>query len=367
MPALRSLGHVRGGWPRPLFAARGTVFGRAEIDDVDALVAIPFDPARPEKPLTATRVIDSLNRLDSASGSASGHVAFTVTSENQDLYRLRFDRNTKISTGRAERVTFEPSAEFYGSLSADGRFLAFLSDRGGARAAWVRDLASGQDRMIDKAQNLLLPISMSPDGNHVAYFATDRKLTVAPVAGGPAVNIGSGYAHIWWIRPDVLAAARLTSNYDSVQEVHISLPAPHVVWEGNRWSLEAYCSTGLNFQWCYARKGDEIRLSTRAPGAPQARENLIAVSPLWSTFSFPGESGDTLYWHSREQGADVVMARRINPTTEVPVGAAFLSHRFNGPARVAPRGHHPGEMRNGSFLVTMSESNSNIWLQTLPD
>ncbi len=49
-----------------------------------------------------------------------------------DLYRLRFNPQSGRATGELERLTAEPTIETNGTLSDDGRLLAFFSDRGGS-------------------------------------------------------------------------------------------------------------------------------------------------------------------------------------------------------------------------------------------
>lgn len=366
MPALRSLGVIKG-WARPLFAIDRRVFFRVVIDDVDSLVSLPFDPRKPAAPQSASRVLDSLNRLNDVSASAAGSFAFAVTNENHDVYRLRFDRKTHMSVGAAERLTFEPGNEDYGAVSADGRLLAFLSDRGESRALWLKDLSSGRARRIAATPNVLMPIDISPDGKQIAFFDLQHKLTIAPAAGGPAITAGPGYGHAWWISPNQLAAARVTPNYARVQQVQMSVPDLRVIWEGSWWPLNSYCSSAKKLQWCFTLNGKEIRLKTRPLGASPEQEKVIATLPSSSAFHFHGDREDVLYWHGREGSKDVVFARRVDPHTGAPSGEAFVAHRFDGQVRVAPAGHHSREMRNGAFVFTMSNSTGNIWLQTLPD
>ena len=61
-----------------------------------------------------------------------------------------------------------------------------------------------------------------------------------------------------------------------------------------------------------------------------------------------------------------VRARKSDPATGAPQGESFIAYR-RGPARLANENYQGQTLRNGSVVLTMSETTSNVWLQALPE
>ena len=117
--------------PVPGFAWNGSVYGWVRIADNGTLIKVDFDPRQPEAGSTATRVLSTSAVLQDASISNAGLISYAETNENTDLYRLVLDPRSGRVVGEPLRLTSEPTREMDGTLSADGRLLAYLSDRGG--------------------------------------------------------------------------------------------------------------------------------------------------------------------------------------------------------------------------------------------
>ena len=99
-----------------------------------------------------------------------------------------------LAGARSTRVTDWEGAEIGASISADGKFVAFLSDRDGPYDVWVQQLGSGSFENITKGQARGLGgrgirvTGFSDDGTHVWWPMTgpDNKDVVwqAPTLGG---------------------------------------------------------------------------------------------------------------------------------------------------------------------------------------
>ncbi|MBF0358208.1 MAG: CHAT domain-containing protein [Magnetococcales bacterium] len=74
----------------------------------------------------------------------------------------------------AAQVTHHPALDFSPSLSADGRFIAFVSERSGNRDIWIKDLSPGADPIPKQLTNHPTADeapALSPDGNKLVYVA----------------------------------------------------------------------------------------------------------------------------------------------------------------------------------------------------
>lgn len=87
--------------------------------------------------------------------------------------------STRAGDAVPRRVTNDVFIETNPVWAPDGRSLAYSSDRDGAVALWVRDVAAGTDRRIAADGTTA---SWSPDGSRLAYLDGDAQLRVVQIA-----------------------------------------------------------------------------------------------------------------------------------------------------------------------------------------
>ena len=78
-------------------------------------------------------------------------------------------------TKTPERLTQGPTMEVEPNWSPDGLKLAYVSDRNGNMDVWIRDLKTGQDKLLaDMPDDLHYP-GWSPDGSKIAFYQSDPR------------------------------------------------------------------------------------------------------------------------------------------------------------------------------------------------
>jgi Tol biopolymer transport system component len=102
------------------------------------------------------------------------HVAFNRNSGagNPDVWLMDLRRHV------TERFTFQPSVDNVPVWSADGRTIAFASERGGGLDIYQRSTnGSGPDELLLKldASPIMFPSDWSSDGRYLTYYRTDAK------------------------------------------------------------------------------------------------------------------------------------------------------------------------------------------------
>ncbi len=74
---------------------------------------------------------------------------------------------------RAERITDDSFVEAHARWSPDGKRLVYLSDKQGSMDMWLRELATGQERLLIKLPSGGSFPTFSPDGKRIAYFTAE--------------------------------------------------------------------------------------------------------------------------------------------------------------------------------------------------
>ena len=74
-----------------------------------------------------------------------------------------------------QRLTQGPTMEVEPNWSPDGTKLTYISDRNGNMDVWIRDLKTGEDKLLtDMVDDLHFP-TWSPDGSKIAFYQSDPR------------------------------------------------------------------------------------------------------------------------------------------------------------------------------------------------
>jgi Tol biopolymer transport system component len=127
------------------YTADGRIRTRA-LTGTAAASELAFTAAFPvaRRAAVRARAVPTTGRVRGIVGPAidprSGAVVFQARG---DLWERRPD-------GRLLQLTDDPAVEQDAAFSRDGRWLAFVSDRGGTMQAWIRDRDGGDDRLVTR-------------------------------------------------------------------------------------------------------------------------------------------------------------------------------------------------------------------------
>lgn len=152
--------------------------------------SVPFPRSGAVSIATGHPITSASERIESVSLSPDGQwLAFdSDRSGNMDIYKMRID-----GTG-LQQLTHNPADDFYPSWSPDGRQIAFHSWRSGNRDSYVMSADGGAERMIAGGPAHEYAGVWSPDGTQIAFFAerTGRQeIYVVPASGGNARRLTS--------------------------------------------------------------------------------------------------------------------------------------------------------------------------------
>src|SRR5262249_45568978 len=116
-----------------------------------------------------------------------------------NLYRLPIAANEARATGPLEALTDSAADDEFPSLSADGRFLAFSSNRQSVIDGCLEDLEPKEEVSLGTNRG---GATLSPDGQRVVYSTTSRGgYVVQPVGGGAVQALPSDIGPYIWDWP----------------------------------------------------------------------------------------------------------------------------------------------------------------------
>lgn len=169
----------------PLVPPRSIIPSLDPVWDKALLACFDLDPAK--RPASALEVVAILSRRTRpwrkaavASGIAAACVAAGVA-----VWHQIDPAPTPVS--RTTQITFDSGLSFDPSSSADGKLLAYASDRNssGDLNIWLQNLETGETRQITSNPDDEDAPALSPDGKLIAWHShREDALYMKPVAGG---------------------------------------------------------------------------------------------------------------------------------------------------------------------------------------
>jgi eukaryotic-like serine/threonine-protein kinase len=299
------------------------------------------------KPLSPPRRLASgAGNESQVSVSDNGKLVFTSTLSNEDIYAVPIDANRGQVTGELQRLTNELSREYLPTLSADGRKMAFKSDRSGHEQVWLRDIPSGKEVALADINAALTSMAIiSPDGARVAYSTFDQGKRNLLVIGtdNRISELWHDHGQVIGWTPDSkrLLFTNYNSSFNSTFNGHtVSLFDPRTKQLVDILRFAAPHSFGdikvsPDGVWLAASidrgpsQGQIMVMPFRSDLIPSDQwiavtdERLYRHDVAWSL------DGNLLYWFANEDGRDCLYAQRLNVSTKRPVGAHFAVRHFH--------------------------------------
>jgi Tol biopolymer transport system component/DNA-binding winged helix-turn-helix (wHTH) protein len=131
----------------------------------------PVDNLR-KNTLVLTTISDESPLPFGADWTNDGRIVYSATNDgNADIFTISEDG------GERKQLTSDPSAEISPKLSADGRFLIFMSNRTGQMDVWRADANGTNTKQLTTNGNVTDSI-ISPDGEAVFYLVVDSESAI---------------------------------------------------------------------------------------------------------------------------------------------------------------------------------------------
>ena len=310
---------------------------------------------------------------DAPSAASDGLIAFTSSSLNWDIWRLRVDMNRAEAIGTPERVITGLSRETHPTLSADGRKLLFISDRAGNSDVWLRDLATGSDQPVTISAQPELRGVISPDGARAAFVRDEqrtRNLYVSDLASGTEKQLLQEIGNVFYWLPDgkkilyySLPPRRwLTFDVETGESTdlgigHSQYPVGALKFSADQRWVSFKLKIGqdrLGPLFVAPVEGDTVADESRWV---QITDKYYDGQSWWSP------DGNVLYFTSLRDGFWCIWTQRLDPGTKKAVGTPTALQHFHGLRR---RLGSPPLFGYGvtadRLYFPIGETKANIWL-----
>jgi Tol biopolymer transport system component len=311
--------------------------------------------------------------------TAGGKLAYSILNNNIDLWALPMNTFRGQTSGPLERLTQDPSVDYFPAVSSDGKTLAYMSARSANADVWLRDLRTGSKIVVATEVASSQHPTIARNGSLLLFGG--RKVGgpwySLPLLAGeasrpsarrevcdkcwPVSDLSSdGKWLLYDKQPRKIMAVR---NMDSGRTSDLIRAGPAMIGRGRISPDERW----LAFNGSY----DVFLVPFRPETAPADESSWIPMATGESYDGHPQWSLDSrmVYYFSSRDGRFCIWAQRIDPATGRPEGEPFAAAHFHQ-GRISLSGVPIPMMGmaivSDRIILNLSEMSGNVWMaQTL--
>lgn len=343
---------------------------------------IGVDPVTFQPVGTPKRLTSSTAAEDSPSISNDGRLVFTSLVQNTNLYALPFQSATAQTKGDPVQLTHDEGEDVAGSLTADGRMLAFSSRRTGVEEIWTREMSTGQEHEVTFGgmRPRMNPL-ISPDGKFVAWREHDvEKPTIflTPSDGGSSRQTCADCSSQEAWTPDsayllyrqggqpahAIGLFDVRSGEHSVylSSAGAALRADSITQDG-KWILLTMTDANSNYT-VYAAPFSPLHPPERNSWVELLRVSDSNPAPAWS------RDAAMIVFSSSRDGFDCIWGLRVDRATRRPQGSPFPIRHFHSPSMELPNLAEVAQentvLGSSQMVLNLRESSSSVWMIKMP-
>lgn len=322
------------------------------------------------------RILEGGDDLSHASVANDGRVYYSATRDSINLWVAALDAEKGRITGPPSRFYASGGPTVRPSLSRDGRWLAFTSDRNGQRNVWLRDMETESEAPVTaNPYRFFTPTGvLTPDGKWLAYTQYERGKTVTylrATQGGAATVLCNDCEtpRDWSSDGNTLLYSRSSHNY-SIGTVERGTGIRTLLAQSDRFPiLSPRFGPGDRWIAFHAMETPDVRkvMALAIAGTSSAAERqwipitsggILDRGAQWSP------EGNLIYFMSERDGHRSIYAQRLDARTRKPNGQPFAVFESKATRRSllnVPRGYAEMIVQPGKLYFTMGELSGNIF------
>jgi Tol biopolymer transport system component len=330
------------------------------------------------------RIKDKAQRLTSIAGRAvsssltsDGRILFSNLSQQTHLWMLPMDTCRGIAKSAPRQLTDSAAAEYWPSVSEDGRRLAFTSTRNGKEDIWLKDLHTGVETRIPPMGDRQEFPTLSHDGRKLAFTAVEGQgemqqqrasIYILSLDTMQAQKVLEKGDWVWTWSPD---DRYLICKWGALRRFRFLDPASGRMTEflqGTRHVFQATFSR--DGRWLAFMDMSGIIVGPYRGLNPISKRDWIHVThgdyfddkPRWSP------DGSRIYFTSDRDGSRCLWMQRLDRETKSPVGVPVPVYHFHfGRRSIANVGAGLADIAivADGVILPQTELKGNVWLATI--
>jgi dipeptidyl aminopeptidase/acylaminoacyl peptidase len=183
----------------------------------------PTPPPSPSNQLTPEKLLNVRTISDLRFSPDGQLIAFVVAEPVKGTTRARHIWMLDVKTREVRQFTNSAKTEDTPRWSADGKRLAFISNRDDVRQIYVISLAGGEAKRILETKHEIDNFSWSPDGKQIAFFAPEPKTDAEDKKekdkdDARVVDRDEHLRRLWLLDPDSGKVRQITSGRWRINE-----------------------------------------------------------------------------------------------------------------------------------------------------
>ena len=309
----------------------------------------------------AVRITTGLNPHTISTGANGSVLAYSVFNTVANIWTAGGDESDIANARNAKPVTSGNQTVEYGSVSPDGKWLAYDSNVNGNQDIYRAPLAGGEAEQLTRNAYDDFHPAWSPNGKEIVYYSLKNGTRDIFVMSADGTNIRPVY--------EGPGEQRLPAWYGN-DAIHF-MTFPDSVFEVTReagvWSKPRLAASGgvvpsmysPDGQWLIQIKADGPYLSR--PDGSNARRILLRNSSLLKGIAGAGPwSADSRHFYSAVRESDATSSIWQIPVNGDPERRVL---HFTDPARQLYRSTF--DVFGGRFYFTIGDRQSDIWTMSL--
>ncbi|MCC6860119.1 MAG: PD40 domain-containing protein, partial [Bryobacterales bacterium] len=334
---------------------------------------IPLRDAAGGRPAPVT--LGSSELLPSFDARA-GKLVYNAIESVQSLWSLPADLDRGTVLGPLRPFPTEKSNAYHQDVTSDGRFLAYVSRKGGTHGIWLMEVATGRERLLvqsGREDESYAHLQFSPNGSRIAATysgyqgqGADRKpawhIFVLDVAAGQTRQVARPGGRIRGWSPDGRYLVVWSSSQPvvvGVVDVESGALTPILKREGTPVGQPRLSPDG---RWIAFLAGSALHVAPFRGNQPVPEAEWVRVAEP-AGFPFWSPDGRNLYYTAAAQWEPVsalLLRQPFDPAAGRPKGPAVRFHALEGRTLGSPIINQVSGARGG-VVLGLRDTVSDIW------
>jgi serine/threonine protein kinase len=305
------------------------------------------------------------------STARDGELAFTTMASNVSIWALPMEVNSGKVTGKPYALTSGAADDIFPTVSADGRTLAYVSNRFGSFDVFVRNLETGAENLLVSTPFDEFRAVVSSDGEKVVFgriVNNTVEILVIPTRGGIEKKLVSDAIGLMGWSSDGRKALYTWGRPFGFRTVDVSTGAVVDLIRHPQHKIDV-ARFSTDDRWLAFKM--ELQPGQEPAFITPVRNGIAAAEPEWIQITDQGTAGriwwspegNLLYFLSDQDGSTgCIWARRLDPRTKIPKGAPFEVWHLHGQSETVSSGAFGYGMTKDRLLFALRQTKGNIWL-----